>query len=105
AGYPRQRAKRALRGRLRRLMLPEGATRASGRTSEASFEGEAPAAYAAGGGDASPVNCAKRALRGRLKRAYACGGGDASPNNCQTERSGKRFSLQQAAGNPQVESD
>ena len=38
-------------------MLPEGATRASGRTSEASFEGEAPA-HAAGGGEASPNNCA-----------------------------------------------
>ena len=30
---------------------------AGGNTSEASFEGEAPVAYATGGGDASPNNC------------------------------------------------
>ena len=35
----------------------EGATRADDQTSEASFEGEAPVAYATGGGDASPNNC------------------------------------------------
>ena len=40
-------------------MSVEGATRANDKPSEASFEGEAPLAYASGGGDASPNNCSR----------------------------------------------
>ena len=40
-----------------RINDPAASSRVSKTTSEARFEGEAPAAYAAGGGDASPNNC------------------------------------------------
>jgi hypothetical protein len=55
-------------------------------------EGEAPRAYAGGGGDASPDNCRKPTVvsftdfpfhEGEAPRAYAGGGGDASPDNCR----------------------
>ncbi len=39
------------------LPLYEGATRANDRNERSEIEGEAPQAYACGGGDASPINC------------------------------------------------
>ncbi len=48
-----------LRGRLRWLMPVEGATRANDKNERSEIEGEAPLAYASGGGDASPINRAR----------------------------------------------
>jgi len=46
-----------------------------------SLSGEAPLAYASGGGDASQGHTERSEIEGEAPLAYACGGGDASPIN------------------------
>ena len=84
-------------------MPAEGATRASGGTSGASFEGEAPQVSPAEGATRASGGTSEASFEGEAPQAYACGGGDASPNNCCRSEAEKKFSLQQAAWSPQGE--